>query len=364
MSDMSAKLVRDLGGFAALGLLCYYIHREAARQSEQQDPIVKEQKRITKVVPLWKDRAHPCMRVHLPADRGTKRHAAMIVFHGGGWSTCWGSGKGTAAWAASNGMVGIEVEYAAVQGAHQLLDDKPVPPAANEESVLEPLQEGDAPYPQCLRDAGRAVRLVRSLAAEGKLPVDGDRVCACGFSAGGWLAAMLCTMDADYLANSSEDDLGRTLSCIPNRAALCYGVMTLAEGAPTNKKLSAAVEVLLGQESYEQASLRSNLSPVRHFGEDTPPLFIWHTVQDATVPVAHAIEAFTAAREAELAREAENTSAAAPTSAPPVTTELHLYGAAGQAGRHAQGLATDNPALCGWSAQLLAWLGEEFCAPS
>ena len=95
-----------------------------------------------------------------------------------------------------------------------------------------------------------------------------------------------------------------------------------------------------------QVSLRENLSPVCHFGEDTPPLFIWHTANDATVPVAHALEAFRSAREADVPN-----------------VELHLYGGEGQAGRHAQGLASNNPALCGWSDQLLAWLGEDFREP-
>jgi len=337
-----ARLLSSVVGGTAVVVVCYVVARRRRRSVSDGDggpsPLV---------IPLWPGRAHPCMRIHLPVhlpDGDAKQLAAMICFHGGGWSTCWGSGKGTAAWAASKGMVGVEVEYAAAHGALQVVDGKAVPPAEGESDVLEPLAEGGAPYPQCLRDAGRAVRLVRSLGSKGELPVDTEHVCACGFSAGGWLVGMLCTMDADYLANVTEDDLGADWSCVPNRAAICYGVTTLLDHSPP--KLLDAIRLLLGAELHEQVSLRENLSPACHFGEDTPPLFIWHTANDATVPVAHALEAFKAAREAHVPN-----------------VELHLYGAEGQAGRHAQGLASNNPALCGWSDQLLAWLGEDFRDP-
>jgi len=268
----------------------------------------------------------------------------MVCFHGGGWATCWGSGKGTAAWAASHGFVGIEVEYAATHGALQLAHDGEPEPVAGTESVLGPLEEGDAPYPQCLRDAGRAMRLVRSLAAKGELPVDAQRVCACGFSAGGWLVGMMCTVDADYLASSSDDDLSlEGLSCVPDRAAICYGVSSIEAG--TLAAAEHAVRRLLGEHLFTLASLRANLSPARHFGEGTPPLFLWHTVHDELVPSAHALDAYTAARAAGVAN-----------------VELHLYGSEGAQGRHAQGLARDNPSLCGWSDQLLAWLGDDFRA--
>ena len=121
----------------------------------------------------------------------------MLVFRGGGYGTCMGSGPGAAEWAAANGMVGVECEYAAQNGG----------------GGLGPILAGAACYPQCLADAARAIRLVRKMGMDGRphpllttlptilapvtrhpryrtgeLPVDPERVIACGFSAGGHLA--------------------------------------------------------------------------------------------------------------------------------------------------------------------------------
>ena len=79
----------------------------------------------------------------------------------------------------------------------------------------------------------------------------------------------------------------------------------------------------------------------------TPPLMIWHTADDPLVPSEHALLLYRAAKDAG------------------VPAELHLYaGDADSAGRHAQGLATTNPALRGWSEQMLAWLGDEWRPPT
>ena len=47
------------------------------------------------------------MRIFLP-KKISKKCAAMLVFRGGGYGTCMGSGPGAAEWAAENGMVGVE----------------------------------------------------------------------------------------------------------------------------------------------------------------------------------------------------------------------------------------------------------------
>jgi len=59
-------------------------------------------------VPLWPGRPHPAMKVVFPGSGSTPR-PAMVVFRGGAYSTCWGSGAGSAEWAADQGMVGIRV---------------------------------------------------------------------------------------------------------------------------------------------------------------------------------------------------------------------------------------------------------------
>ena len=300
--------------------------------------------------PLWPGRPHPCMKVFLPAgaraNGGTERERlglgalpALVVFRGGGWETCLSSGGGTAEWAAEvAGLVGVEVEYAAKIGGHPLRG-----PRLPEGSVLGELPDGESPYPQCLRDAARAVRLLRSLASDGQLPIDPKRVCACGFSAGGWLAAMLASTQAEPLT-APTDELSADFRCTPDRVVCCYAVTSLIN-ADDPPRMLESYDLLLGPLTSD-TQLRERLSPAKQLSSSTPPLFVWHTVEDPLVPSSHSLELYAAAR------------------AHGVAAELHLYAGDGATtGRHAQGLATNNPGLAGWSAQMLAWLGEEWRPP-
>lgn len=283
-------------------------------------------------VGLWEGRAHPCMRIFLPsgASSSTPR-PAFVVFRGGGWYSCMGSGEGTAEWAAMNGMVGVEVEYAAAIGG-QPMNGKA------QGSVLAPLPEGAAAYPQCLADVCRAVRLLRKQGSEGKLPIDPRRVAVCGFSAGGHLAGLLAALHDTPLTASAEDDLSRTTSCRPDRVVLCYPV-TLLNHVNDPEKLTNAFVNVLGVEGCRDHRLRAQLSPALHVNSSTPPLFIWCTADDPLVPSAHSTIMFEAARNAGI------------------PAELHVYADAIKGGAHAQGLAADNPSISGWTDQCLAWLG-------
>ena len=289
-------------------------------------------------IPLWPNKPHPCMTVYLPR-RAKGRLPVIIVFRGGGWLSCASSGGGTAKWAADNGFVGVEVEYAAKTGAHPLKG-----PRLPEGSVLGDLPEGESAYPQCLRDAARSIRLVRQLAAAGELPIDPNRVCACGFSAGGWLAGMLASSQGEALT-AACDDLstyggGSGYSCVPDRAVLCYAVTSLHNPDDPQRMLDS-YELLLGDQTAND-ELRRTLSPADQLdGTTCPPLFIWHTLHDGTVPSSHSIEMYAAARKAGVEDVA-----------------LHVFSTGSvQGDRHAQGLAESNPVLCGWPKQMLAWLG-------
>jgi acetyl esterase/lipase len=87
-------------------------------------------------IPLWPGRQFPAMRVVFPESPDVGRaRPAVLVFQGGAYATCAGSGGGSAEWIAEQAMVGVRVEYRTQN-------------------------TGDA-YPANYADAARAVRLVR-----------------------------------------------------------------------------------------------------------------------------------------------------------------------------------------------------------
>lgn len=116
-----------------------------------------------------------------------------------------------------------------------------------------------------------------------------DKIAVCGFSAGGHLAGSLGTLynEEKFLKvwNRSED-------IRPNAMILCYPVITADEYAHTGsiKNVSGAE---IGSEEYAWFGLNN------HVDTATPPTFIWHTVNDACVPVENSIamiNALTAAK--------------------------------------------------------------------
>ena len=162
------------------------------------------------------------------------------------------------------------------------------------------------PHPAPLDDAAAAVRAVRSQGF--------DRVGVLGFSAGGHLAATVST-HADGPAR-------------PDAAVLCYPVITMAD--PHTH--AGSREYLLGP--APSPGLITQLSADRQVTPQTPPTFLWHTADDAAVPVENALLYATALR------------------ASGVPFELHVYAH----GRHGVGLATDDPVLRTWTDRCADWL--------
>ena len=303
------------------------------------------------VIPLWPPAANPVMRVHLPSSLPAGASVpAILVLSGGGFFTCAGSGGETPAWAASKGMVGIDVEYACVNGGQK--GPGPNPARVRGEIIrphaLAPMPDGGRCFPQCMYDASRAVRLVRKLAADGELPVDPTRVIVCGYSSGGTVASLLATRwDQSYMAPEA-DDLRSTISCRPDRVALCYSVNSCLPEADTLMKadgsattLAFSLHNLLGDEDKDE-QMQRELSATLHARESSPPLFIWTTEEDEIVPAAHSVLMHRAALDA-------NGQSVLHVFKNDPNVALHGYS-------HGQGLALDNPVLGGWSEEMLEWL--------
>lgn len=227
----------------------------------------------------------------------------MLVFQGGAYANCNGSGGGSAEWVAEHGMVGIRVEYG-TRGTDEF-------------------------FPANYSDAARAVRLVRDRAAE--WGVDARRVGVMGFSAGGHLASLLSTQPDLY--RNQQDELAGRVSARPDLVVLAYPVISFVAGYSPGAFVGS-VENFFGRGGLSE-SLRREFSNELHVDEKHPPVFIWTTREDGLVPYTHSqlfVEACQRAR---------------------VPVEYELY----PRGPHGLGLALGVAGEVGqWTSLLLVWL--------
>ncbi len=178
-------------------------------------------------------------------------------------------------------------------------------------------------HPVELGDAQRAIRTVRSKAAEYRvLP---DRIGIMGFSAGGHLASSAGThFDA---GNPNAADAIDRAGSRPDFLVLCYPVISFGQFAHRG-----SMQMLLGDNPDPKlVELMSNELQVT---AQTPPTFLFHTTEDRTVPVENSVLFYLALRKAG------------------VPAELHIY----ERGPHGVGLAQTDEALSSWPARLADWL--------
>ena len=179
-------------------------------------------------------------------------------------------------------------------------------------------------HPAPLQDVLRAIRYVRSHARDyGLRP---DRIGVIGFSAGGHLAASAAT-----LFDAPEGRTGAPLdatSARPDFAALIYPVITLqppfAHAGSRQNLLGAA----------PAADLVDRLSVEQRVTKETPPLFLVHTFEDATVPIENTMVFYQALRRAG------------------VPAEVHLY----EKGPHGFGMRGGFGQTSAWHDRLEEWL--------
>ncbi len=129
-------------------------------------------------------------------------------------------------------------------------------------------------FPVALREAALAMKYIRTQAS--CFGVDPGMVAAVGFSAGGHLCGTL-----GMLYDSPEAaDLGSAALLRPDALGLCYPVAVswgrTHEGSFQN--LTAGDRLL-----RQRLSLETLVRP------DMPPVFLWHTRQDASVPCRNSL---------------------------------------------------------------------------
>lgn len=225
--------------------------------------------------------------------------AAVIVIPGGGYAVVAADheGKAVAEWLNTLGVSAFVLQYRLGPRYH---------------------------HPAPMQDVQRAIRIVRSRAAEWHL--DPTRIGVLGFSAGGHLAATAAT-HFEAGIDSAANPIDR-VSSRPDFAILAYPVITMRHpfthgGSRTN---------LLGDKP--SARMVDSLSNERQVTSRTPPTFIFHTADDDVVPVENAQMFSDALRHAK------------------VPVELHVF----EHGAHGVGLAPGNPVLSQWPALAAAWM--------
>jgi acetyl esterase/lipase len=183
---------------------------------------------------------------------------------------------------------------------------------------------GDFGHPAPLQDVLRAVRLVRSRAAEFK--INPARLGVMGSSAGGHLAA-----SAGTLFDEPEGKTGAPLdatSARPDFLMLMYPVITLRDPVAH----AGSRKNLLGEhatpEMIERMSLETRVTAA------TPPTVLVHTQEDTSVPIENAILFFQALTRAK------------------VPAELYAF----EHGSHGMGLKPGFGTASDWPKRLEEWL--------
>ncbi|MCR5101754.1 MAG: alpha/beta hydrolase [Butyrivibrio sp.] len=146
-------------------------------------------------------------------------------------------------------------------------------------------------YPTALLELGRSIAIIRSKATE--YHIDKDKIAVFGASAGGHLAAdFACEWKDGFIEKElgvSEEDIR------PNGLLLAYPVITSGKFAHRGSFVN-----LLG-DHYDE--LVEKVSLEKRVNENVPPVFMWHTFTDGSVPVENSLLFASALREKNINTE-------------------------------------------------------------
>jgi acetyl esterase/lipase len=238
----------------------------------------------------------PTVDVYLPADNPT--HTAVLVIPGGGYHDVVADREGAvpAQWLVQRGVAAFVLHYR-----------------------VAPYR-----YPVPIADAERAMRLVRSRAAEfGFSP---GHLGAWGFSAGGHITSILATL-YDNGSPASPDPVEHA-SDRPDFVILAYPVITMKPGIAHEGSLHN----LLGP--VPDPALVALLSAEDHVTPMSPPAFVFTTNDDDVVPSRNSMLYVAACQRAG------------------VPVEFHMF----EHGHHGVDLAEQLPALHLWTLLLESWM--------
>jgi acetyl esterase/lipase len=262
------------------------IGAEMVRMSPKLD---HKQVEVTESTRLITNVTKPTLTIYRPAKDKDTGTAVLICPGGGYWDLYWQlEGEEVAAWLNSIGATGIILKYRV--------------PRRPDEIKGEPARRP-------LQDAQRAVRLVRSKAAE--WGIQPQQIGIVGFSAGGHLALATAT-SFEQKTYEPVDDLDKT-SCRPDFAIGVY------------------CGYLKAKDKDEVASY------FQHIPAGTPPVFLAHGGADIISPPEHSVLMYLALRKAG------------------VPAELHVYATAA----HDFGARPSDHPCSTWTQACAAWLRHE-----
>ncbi len=196
----------------------------------------------------------PALRldVYKPVGAATAPRPAVILIHGGGWtsfdkSTMQGMGN----FLARHGYVAFSVDYRLFH------------------------EDGKNPWPSQLDDVQRAVRWLRENAA--KYNIDPHHIGAFGHSAGGQLAALLGMED-------TRDNSDHALAKYSSRVQAVVDVSGPADfTAMRDPDRIAFLTKFLGADYAKHPDVWRNASPAFHAAKSDAPFLILHGTQDQSV---------------------------------------------------------------------------------
>jgi len=272
------------------------------QQMKGQTP---EKQTPEKSIPLWSGSAplssgdaltdKPMLDIYLPAENPTG--TAVLVIPGGGYHYLAApEGKPVALWLQAHGVAAFVLSYR-VAPYH---------------------------YPVEVLDALRAMRLIRSMAAD--FGVSTSQIGVWGFSAGGHLASYLMTQWKKEIG-SAQDSID-AVNARPDFGILSYPVISMRPEYAHRE----SHDNLLGRGTT--AEQESQLSSELQVQPDSPPAFIVATSDDGVVPVMNSVMFYQAYVHQHL----------------PV--EMHLF----EHGSHGMVLAEKLPGASAWPDLLSTWM--------
>ncbi len=232
----------------------------------------------------------PSPKIDVFMPEGMHVKAGIVIFPGGGyWGLAEHEGRGYAEFFCSRGIASFVVSYRLGSAGHR--------------------------HPAMIEDAVCGMISARAKLAE--LGFKDLKVGTIGSSAGGHLCAHLLTRWHKFAGFEA---------CRPDFGVLCYPVITMkGEFAHTGSR-----DNLLGQNA--SAALVDEACNELHVSPQTPPCFLWHTCDDAGVPVGNSLIFADALRRNKI------------------LFELHVY----RSGRHGLGMNCDFK----WNEDCVRWIGE------